>query len=143
MSLSTGALGSLLPPAVAIPLCGAVAAPLLARWSRHAALIGCLGTMGGALAVLIRPMSEADAQARELIPDVQQIERAVEHLDQTLDEAREAVRRAQRADSMGSEGEQYADPDAEPAVPAEPHDEDDDSEHADEAEGAGRSEKEG
>ena len=69
MSLSTGALGSLLPPAVAIPLCGAVAAPLLARWSRHAALIGCLGTMGGALAVLIllaraRPGAATSASRR-------------------------------------------------------------------------------
>ncbi|HEX4786846.1 MAG TPA: proton-conducting transporter membrane subunit [Actinospica sp.] len=53
MNPSTAALGSLLPLAVAIPLCGAVAAPLLARWSRHAALIGCLLGMGGALAVLI------------------------------------------------------------------------------------------
>ena len=53
MSLSTAALDSLLPLAVAIPLCGAVAAPLLARWSRHAALIGCLATMGAALTVLI------------------------------------------------------------------------------------------
>jgi multicomponent Na+:H+ antiporter subunit D len=53
VSISTAALGSLLPLAVAIPLCGAIAAPLLARWSRHAALIGCLATMGGALAVLI------------------------------------------------------------------------------------------
>jgi len=53
MSLSTAALGSLLPLAVAIPICGAVAAPLLARWSRHAALTGCLLTMGGALAILI------------------------------------------------------------------------------------------
>lgn len=53
MSLSTAALGSLLPLAVAIPICGAVAAPLLARFSRHAALVGCLIGMGGALAVLI------------------------------------------------------------------------------------------
>jgi multicomponent Na+:H+ antiporter subunit D len=53
VSLSNAALGSLLPLAVAIPLCGAVAAPLLARWSRHAALTGCLLGMGGALAVLI------------------------------------------------------------------------------------------
>ncbi|HWG23691.1 complex I subunit 5 family protein [Actinospica sp.] len=53
MTLSTAALGSLLPLAVAIPVCGAVAAPLLARWSRHAALIGCLLGMGGALTVLV------------------------------------------------------------------------------------------
>lgn len=53
MSLSTAALGSLLPLAVAIPLCGAVAAPLLARWHRHAPLVGCVLGMGGALAVLI------------------------------------------------------------------------------------------
>jgi multicomponent Na+:H+ antiporter subunit D len=53
MTLSTAALGSLLPLAVAIPVCGAVAASLLARWSRHAALIGCLLSMGGALTVLI------------------------------------------------------------------------------------------
>lgn len=53
MNLSSAALGSLLPLAVAIPLCGAVAAPLLARWSRHAAMTGCLLGMGGALAILI------------------------------------------------------------------------------------------
>jgi multicomponent Na+:H+ antiporter subunit D len=53
MSLSTAALDSLLPLAVAIPICGAVAAPLLARWSRHAALTGCLLSLGGALAALI------------------------------------------------------------------------------------------
>jgi multicomponent Na+:H+ antiporter subunit D len=52
MSVSTAAAGSLLPLAVAIPLSGAVLAPLLARWSRHAALIGCLLGMGGALIVL-------------------------------------------------------------------------------------------
>ena len=53
MSESTAALASLLPLAVAIPICGAVAAPLLARWSRHAALTGCLLGTGGALFVLI------------------------------------------------------------------------------------------
>jgi multicomponent Na+:H+ antiporter subunit D len=53
MSLSSAALASLLPLAVAIPLCGAVAAPLLARWSRHAALGGCLATLFGSLTVLI------------------------------------------------------------------------------------------
>ena len=53
MSLSDAAAGSLLPLAVAIPLTGAVLAPLLARWSRHAALVGCVCGMGGALAVLI------------------------------------------------------------------------------------------
>lgn len=52
MSLSTAAAGSLLPLAVAIPLTGAVLAPLLARLSRHAALFGCLVGMGGALVVL-------------------------------------------------------------------------------------------
>jgi multicomponent Na+:H+ antiporter subunit D len=53
MSPSNAALGSLLPLAVAIPLCGAVAAPLLARGHRHASLIGCQLSTGGALAVLI------------------------------------------------------------------------------------------
>ena len=53
MSESTAALASLLPLAVAIPICGAVAAPPLARWSRHAALTGCLLGTGGALFVLI------------------------------------------------------------------------------------------
>jgi multicomponent Na+:H+ antiporter subunit D len=53
MSPSDAALGSLLPLAVAIPLCGAVVAPLLARWHRHASLIGCQLTLGGGLAVLI------------------------------------------------------------------------------------------
>jgi multicomponent Na+:H+ antiporter subunit D len=53
LSLSTAAIASLLPLAVAIPLCGAVAAPLLARWSRHAALGGCLATLCGSLVVLI------------------------------------------------------------------------------------------
>jgi multicomponent Na+:H+ antiporter subunit D len=53
MSLSTAALGSLLALAVAIPLTGAVLAPLLARWHRQAALVGCLLGMGGALVVLM------------------------------------------------------------------------------------------
>lgn len=53
MSLSNAALGSLLPLAVAIPICGAVASPLLARWHRHASLIGCQLGMAGALVVLI------------------------------------------------------------------------------------------
>ncbi len=53
MSLSVAAAGALLPLAVAIPLCGAVLAPLLARLPRHASLVGCLLGMGGALAVLI------------------------------------------------------------------------------------------
>ncbi|HTJ71770.1 MAG TPA: proton-conducting transporter membrane subunit [Actinospica sp.] len=53
MNLSTAALASLLPLAAAMPLGGAVLAPLLARWSNRAALVGCLVTMGGALTVLI------------------------------------------------------------------------------------------
>ncbi len=53
MTLSTAAAGSLLPLAVAIPLTGAALAPLLARWSRHAAMAGCLLGLAGALAVLV------------------------------------------------------------------------------------------
>ncbi|MBR7828025.1 Fe-S-binding domain-containing protein [Actinospica sp. MGRD01-02] len=53
LSVSTPALAALLPLAVAIPLTGAVLAPLLARWTNKAALGGCLVTMACSLAVLI------------------------------------------------------------------------------------------
>lgn len=50
--MTTAALASLLPLTVAFPLVGAVAAPLLARWTPRAALAGCLAALGGALVVL-------------------------------------------------------------------------------------------
>jgi hypothetical protein len=65
-------------------------------------------------------MSEAEAEARQHRAEVQKIEQATEHLDQTMDEAREAVQRAQRADSLASPGEEQTVPeaDAEPAAAA-------------------------
>lgn len=52
-------------------------------------------------------MSEADAEARQHLADVQRIEQSTDHLDQTMQEAREAVQRALRADSLASEGERF------------------------------------
>ncbi|HEY3868708.1 MAG TPA: proton-conducting transporter membrane subunit [Actinocrinis sp.] len=51
--MTDAALASLLPLTVATPLTGAVAAPLLARWSPRAALAGCLMTLCGSQAVLL------------------------------------------------------------------------------------------
>ena len=51
--MTEAALGSLLPLTVAIPLSGAIAAPLLARLSVPAALATCLVTLCGSLTVLL------------------------------------------------------------------------------------------
>lgn len=51
--MTDAALGSLLPLTVAIPLSGAITAPLLARWSVRAALAVCLATLCGSLTVLL------------------------------------------------------------------------------------------
>lgn len=51
--MTTAALASLLPLTVAIPITDAVAAPLLARWSKGAALASCLATLCGTLAILL------------------------------------------------------------------------------------------
>jgi multicomponent Na+:H+ antiporter subunit D len=51
--MSTAGLSSLLPLPVAIPIAGAVAAPLAARVSRRLPLLVCMATMGAALVVLV------------------------------------------------------------------------------------------
>jgi multicomponent Na+:H+ antiporter subunit D len=51
--MTLAALASLLPLPVVFPLCGAVAAPLLARWSRRLPVIVSLAALAGSAAVLL------------------------------------------------------------------------------------------
>jgi hypothetical protein len=44
--------------------------------------------------------------------DVREIERESRHLEQTMDQAREAVNRALRADSLAAPGDEHPDPQA-------------------------------
>lgn len=49
-------------------------------------------------------MSDTENEQRRAAQDVREIEEAAEHLEQTVDRAREAVRRANDADSMATPG---------------------------------------
>ena len=60
-------------------------------------------------------MSETENRDQRVAANERHIEEAVDHLDQTVEEAREAVLRAKRADSLASPGVENAVSDAEPA----------------------------
>ncbi|MBV9660890.1 MAG: hypothetical protein JO337_07010 [Acidimicrobiales bacterium] len=51
--MSSAGLSSLLPLPVAVPITGAVLAPLAARLSKHLAFVSCIATTGGGLAILV------------------------------------------------------------------------------------------
>ncbi|MBR7828027.1 hypothetical protein KDK95_17050 [Actinospica sp. MGRD01-02] len=60
-------------------------------------------------------MSDTENEQRRAAQDVRDIEEAAEHLEQTVDRAREAVRRANDADSMAMPGGSDVVSEAEPA----------------------------
>ncbi|HET9172376.1 MAG TPA: hypothetical protein VFN97_23315 [Actinospica sp.] len=65
-------------------------------------------------------MSETEKRDERVEANVRHIEEATEHLDQTVEEARAAARRADEADSMATPGVGYAVSEAEPAGDEEP-----------------------
>lgn len=60
-------------------------------------------------------MSNTEDLERRSVEDVREIEQATEHLEHTLERAREAVQRASRADSMSTPGTENTLPEPEPA----------------------------
>jgi hypothetical protein len=60
-------------------------------------------------------MSDTENEQRSAAQDVRDIEEATAHLEQTVDRAREAARRANDADSMAMPGGSDVVSDAEPA----------------------------